>query len=87
MKISKNMPIYVLSGSLVFSSVLYANQAQSAPKYVTTSQHKKDIKAIIDVLIEHEEKISGTQGKLNSLRNCVNGISFVIENRLRVSCA
>lgn len=86
MKLSKNLPIYVLSGSLVFSSILYANQAQSAPQYTTTTQHKKDLKAIIQVLVEQDGKISNTQEELDSLRDCVNGISFVLENRLRVSC-
>ncbi len=87
MKVTKNLPIYVLSASLIFSSVLYSSQAQSAPQYVTTVQHKKDLKAIVQVLVEQDGKLSNTQEELNSLRDCVNGISFVIENRLRVSCA
>jgi len=86
-KLKRDLPIYVLSASLILSSVLYATQAQSSPQYVTTTQHKKDLKAIVQVIVEQEGKISNTQDELNSLRDCVNGISFVIENKLRISCS
>lgn len=80
-------PIYVLSASLLISSIVYANQAQSASQYVTTAQYKKDISSLkLEVSTLHSDiddlsKVNGVLAdaqlteinrKLSNLSYCVN---------------
>lgn len=62
---SSKMPVYVLSASLVISSIVYANQAQSASQYVTTQQYKKDLTSLII-------QIESNAGDVRDFKTCVN---------------
>ena len=60
MKMAKNLPVYVLSGALVLSSIIYANTAQSATQYVTSEKYKSEQRAILLELARLDGKISNT---------------------------
>lgn len=60
----KNLPIYVLSASLVFSSIIYANQAQSAPKYATEKQ-------LMSLLQATGDEIGKLQARVNWMEKCL----------------
>ena len=69
------LPIYVLSASLVISSLIYANTANSAQKYVTVEQYQKDLKAI-------STDVGNVRVEVRSFRSCYNSQSSWASGRV-----
>lgn len=67
-KLNRNLPIYVLSGALVVSSIIYSNEASSAPQYVTVQKYQKDLKAIATEVVK-------LQYRVQSLESCINDLT------------
>jgi hypothetical protein len=68
MKKINGLPVYVLSGALVLSSIIYSNEAHSAPQYVPVQQYKKDLKAIATEVVK-------LQYRVQSLESCINDLT------------
>ena len=66
MKKINGLPVYVLSAALVLSSIIYSNEASSAPQYVTVQKYQKDLKAVVTTLLEMENRISELESCLSS---------------------
>jgi hypothetical protein len=67
-RLGRNLPIYALSGALLVSSIIYSNEASSAPQYVTLQKYNKDLKAIVT-------EIAKLQITVRSLQSCVNDLT------------
>ena len=68
MKKFSNLPVYVLSAALVISSIIYSNEASSAPQYVPLQKYNKDLKAIATEVVK-------LQYRVQSLESCVNDLT------------
>jgi len=63
-RIKGALPVYVLSASLVISSLIYANTAQSATQYVPMDTFLQSVKQLATYTGE-------LQGRVTRLENCL----------------
>jgi hypothetical protein len=76
-KLFKNLPVYVLSAALLVSSVIYSNEASSAPQYVTLQKYNKDIRQIATEVVK-------LQYRVNELESCLSNTTRTLTQSGRV---
>lgn len=77
-KLLKSSPIYVLSAALVISSIIYSNEASSAPQYVTTQKYKSDLKIFLTEIVK-------LQNRVNELESCLSDTTRTLTQGTRVT--
>jgi len=77
-KLLKNLPVYVLSAALVVSSIIYSNEASSAPQYVTIQKYNKDLKQIVTELLK-------VQYRVDELESCLSNTTRTLTQSGRVT--
>ena len=77
-RLSRNLPIYVLSGALLVSSIIYSNEASSAPQYVTTQKYKSDMKLLATEVVK-------LQYKVEALESCLSDTTRTLTQSGRVT--
>ena len=76
-KLLRNLPVYVLSAALVVSSVIYSNEASSAPEYLTVQKYKKDIKLLATEVVR-------LQYRVDELESCLSNTTSALTQGARV---
>ena len=81
MNIKKDVPIYVLSVSILAASLIFATQNKSTEtsnqsptaNYVTEDKYKSELKVVVTELIN-------ATGQIESLKRCVNDMAITLNN-------
>jgi hypothetical protein len=77
MKKINGLPVYVLSAALVLSSIIYSNEASSAPQYVPLQKYNKDLKLTVKTFMDLEYRI-------NELETCLSNTTRTLTQSGRV---
>ena len=71
MKISKDLPIYVLAASILFAGIAISSQAEAAPTTVTLAKYNMDLAKVNQRLKDLEYFNTDLQSKVLRLQNCI----------------
>jgi len=77
MNIKNGLPIYVLSGAIILSTLIYTSQSSSKSDdtkeqstdslFVTSEKYKSDIKLLLTEVIKVQNQVRGLQSCINNL--------------------
>ncbi len=77
MNIKNSLPIYVLSGAIILSTLIYTSQSSSKSDdtkeqstdslFVTSEKYKSDIKLLLTEVIKVQNQVRGLQSCINNL--------------------
>jgi len=66
--LKKYAPIYVLSASLVLSSFIYSNKAESSSQYVTIEMRNKDLQDVAKIIVDLRNRVARLEGCMKAVR-------------------
>jgi peptidoglycan hydrolase CwlO-like protein len=83
MNAKKDLPIYVLSGAIVLSTLIYTSQSSSksddtkeqfvTSSFVTLEKYTSDIKQVLTEIVKLQNQVGGIQGCINNLEVQLGG--------------
>ena len=88
MNIKKDLPIYVLSGAIVLSTLLYTNQSKSTDNgkstpftnssYLTEEKYKSDMKIVLTEIVN-------LNGRMKTVEGCLSDTTKTLTQRNQVT--